>query len=69
MSMKMKTFVGKASIEGLQQMEDQVNNWLKRNKIEPVTVKQSFGTERHHGAGEERVLVISLWFHPPDDEL
>lgn len=66
--MKVHTFVGKISIEGLQQMDDLINAWLERNGVTPIQIKQSLGMERHHGgASEEPVLVISVWYEPEDE--
>jgi len=68
MSMKVTTFVGKTNLEGLKHMDNQINDWLRRNKVEPLHIKQSFGMERHHGASEEPVLVVSVWYHAEDQE-
>lgn len=67
--MRMHTFVGKMSLEGLTQMDNHINDFLKRTKIEPVHIKQSFGAERHHGSNEEPVLLITVWYHEVDDDL
>jgi len=67
MSMKVQTFMGKASLDGLQHMDDQINNWLRKNHVEPVHIKQSFGSERHHGGQEEPVVVITIWYHAEDE--
>jgi hypothetical protein len=67
--MKIHTFVGKISIEGLQQMDDQINSWMKRLGVEPVHIKQSLGMERHHGGQtEEPVLVVSVWYQEEDED-
>lgn len=68
MSMKVHTFVGKANLEGLQQMNNHMNDWLRRYKVEPVHIQQSFGQERHHGSADEPVLIISVWYHAEDEE-
>jgi hypothetical protein len=68
--MKVQTFVGKVSIEGLHKMDDQINNWLKRNKITPITITQSFGSERHHdGRNAEPIVVTSIWYEPGEEDL
>ena len=60
---KVQSFIGKVSIAGLQQMDTQINDWLKRSKIKPVYVGQSFGTDIHHdGRGNEPIIVITVWF-------
>jgi hypothetical protein len=61
--MRVQSFIGKVSIAGLQQMDHQINEWLERNKINLVQVKQSFGSDIHHdGRGREPIVVITLWY-------
>lgn len=61
--MRVQSFIGKVSITGLQQMDHQINEWLERNKITLVQVKQSFGSDIHHdGRGQEPIIVITLWY-------
>ena len=61
--MKVKTFMGKVSIEGLNQMDRHINEWLKRTKAEPKLVQQSFGADIHHdGRRQEPIVVTSVWF-------
>jgi hypothetical protein len=68
MSMKVHTFIGKANLEGLQQMDNQINDWLRRKKCEPVHINQCFGTERHHGSADEPVLITSVWYNGEEEE-
>lgn len=61
--MKVQTFLGKASMEGLAQMDHHINEWLERNHVTPVHVSQSFGMGRHHdGRGDEPIVITSIWF-------
>jgi len=61
--MRVQSFIGKVSITGLQQMDHQINEWLERNKIKLVQVKQSFGSDIHHdGRGREPIIVITVWY-------
>ena len=46
--MKVQTFMGKATIEGLHQMDQHINEWMKRTDVVPAQIQQSFGTEQHH---------------------
>ncbi len=62
-AMRVQSFIGKVSITGLQQMDHQINEWLERNKIKLVQVKQSFGSDIHHdGRGREPIIVITVWY-------
>ncbi len=68
--MKVQTFLGKVSIDGLHQMDDHINGWLKRNNITPVQVKQSFGNDRHHdGRNAEPIVIITIWYESNEHEL
>ncbi len=61
--MKVQSFIGKVSIAGLSQMDVQINDWLKRNKVKVVNMCQSFGTDIHHdGRGNEPIIVVSVWY-------
>ncbi len=60
--MKIQTFIGKSNIEGLHQMDNHINEWIRRNKIKPITINQFAGLERHHGQNEEPVVVTSIWY-------
>ena len=62
--MKVQTFMGKASVAGLQQMDCHINDWMTRTGNVPVQIKQSFGFDRHHdGRQDEPVVVISVWYN------
>lgn len=64
--MHVQSFIGKVSITGLQQMDHQINEWLDRTKVQPVQIKQSFGTDIHHdGRGREPIVVITIWYENP----
>jgi hypothetical protein len=61
--MQVQTFVGKVSIETLRQMDEHINDWMAKNKIEPKMINQVFGNERHsHHQETEPVLVTSIWY-------
>ena len=61
--MKVQTFMGKVSIEGLHQMDTHINEWLKRNGVTPLHIQQCFGTNIHHdGRAAEPIVVTSLWY-------
>lgn len=61
--MRVQTFVGKVSMESLQQMEEHINHWLAEHSVEAKHIKQSFGYERGHQSGvQEPVIVITVWY-------
>jgi hypothetical protein len=64
---KMHTFMGKATLEGVQHMDRQINEFLKIHRVKPLYVTQCFGTERHHGAGEESVIITSVWYEASEE--
>ncbi len=73
--MRAQTFLAKLSMEALQTMDDQINNWLDRTKVVPKMVNQVFGYEcHHHHEGEEPVMVVTVWYDAagprpgPDDK-
>ena len=61
--MKVHTFMGKVSIEGLHQMDGHINEWLEENKVKLHEIRQSFGMHKHHdGRREEPVLLVTVWY-------
>jgi len=61
--MRVQTFMGKVSIEGLKQMDEHINDWLTKNQAEPKFINQAFGSERHsHHHELEPVVVVSVWY-------
>ena len=61
--MQVQTFVGKVGMETLKQMDDHINEWLERHKVEPKIINQVFGNERHsHHHELEPVLITSIWY-------
>ena len=61
--MRVQTFIGKSSNEGLHQMDEHINEWLKRTGVTPAFVKQSAGNERYHGGEDEPIVVVSIWYN------
>lgn len=61
--MRVQTFVGKVSMESLQQMEEHINAWLAEHNVEPKHIKQSFGYERGQlQGGQEPVIILTVWY-------
>lgn len=60
---RVQTFMGKVSIEGLHQMDNHINEWLRRRNAKPLYVAQCFGADRHHdGRSQEPIMVTSVWY-------
>lgn len=67
--MKVQSFMGKVTMEGLHQMDQHINTWLKRNHVKPLHIKQSFGSERFHdGRNQESIVVITIWFEEGEEK-
>lgn len=62
--MKVRTFIAKSNLDGIAQCDGQINAWLERENIDIVFVKQSCGSERHHGQSSDPIVVISVWYKP-----
>ncbi len=68
-AVKVQTFIGKVSIEGLHQMDQHINEWFRRTKVTPIHVSQSFGADRHHdGRSQEPIIVTSIWYEGGEEE-
>lgn len=65
---KVKSFLGKVTHEGIYQMDNHINDWLKDNEVTPLQIKQSFGMERLRGESEEPVVIITVWYAAPAEE-
>jgi hypothetical protein len=61
--MRVQTFMGRIGVETLSQLDDQINKWLERTKIEPKFVTQSCGIEEYHESGsKEAVVITQIWY-------
>ena len=61
--MRVQTFMGKVSVEGLRQLDEHVNNWITENNVEPKSIHQVFGYERsREGGSPEPVIITSVWY-------
>ena len=61
--MRVRTFVGKVSIEGLRQMDEIINHWFETHEVEPKFITQTYGTEQHHEVSCEEPVVITSVFY------
>ena len=67
--MKVQSFLGKATIEALHQMDEHINAWLKRNNVTPLHIKQSFGSEKFHdGRSQDPIVIITVWYEGGEEE-
>jgi hypothetical protein len=63
--MRVHTFMGRASMDGLRQMDTTINEWLAARAVRPVMVTQTFGQEHHReGSSNEPALFTSVWYEP-----
>ncbi len=61
--MRVQTFIGKVTMDGLGLMDEHINRWLEQHNVEPKLVKQSFGYERPQQQGQqEPVIVVTVWY-------
>jgi hypothetical protein len=64
--MKVQTFIGKISNQGVQQMDEQINAWLNRNGIKTEFVSQTVGSPL--ASENEQVIITSIWYKDPEKE-
>jgi hypothetical protein len=64
---KVRTFVAKSNLDGIAQCDEQINDWIEREGIDVLFVKQSSGFERHHGQNDDPVVVMSVWYNETDE--
>lgn len=63
MTLRVQTFMGKVSVDALQQMDTHINKWLADHPVSVKTITQSYGYERpREGAAQEPVIVTSVWY-------
>lgn len=61
--MQLRTFLGKVGVESLQQMDEHINQWLRKNEVDPKFVTQTFGSERHRQSNvAEPVIITQVWY-------
>lgn len=61
--MRAQTFLAQMSMESLQTMDEQINNWLDRTGVQVRLINQVFAYARHHHHdGEEPVMVVTVWY-------
>ena len=61
--MRVKTFIGKVSVEGLRQMDEHINHWLEEQNVQPQFITQTYGIHQHHDtSSQEPVVISSIWY-------
>ena len=66
--LKVKHFVAGTTRSGLVYLDDEVNGWIKEQKITDVQeTRQCFGQAPTGMSGaSENVLFLSVWYQAPD---
>ncbi|MCX8064437.1 MAG: hypothetical protein N3G21_04615 [Candidatus Hydrogenedentes bacterium] len=61
--MRVQSFMGKASLEGLHQMDNLINEWIKRTKPKIIQITQSPCTVvKHDGRDQETIIVVTILY-------
>ncbi|MDZ4859707.1 MAG: hypothetical protein SGI88_12060 [Candidatus Hydrogenedentes bacterium] len=61
--MRVQTFMGRVSMESLQQLDNHVNEWLAEHNVEPKHIQQSCGYEHaRDGNHPEPVVIVTVWY-------
>ncbi len=61
--MRVQSFMGKVTLEGLHQMDNLINDWIKRTKPKIIHIVQSPCTiVRHDGRDQETIIVITILY-------
>ena len=58
--MKVQTFIGKISNQGVQQMDEQINAWMHRNDVAVAFITQTVGSPL--ASENEQVIITSVWY-------
>ena len=58
--MKVQTFIGKISNQGVQQMDEQINAWMHRNDVTVAFITQTVGSPL--ASENEQVIITSVWY-------
>lgn len=61
--MRVHTFQANVSAESLHKMDETINQWLEKNRVEVKIVSQTFCYEHHHGVNaQEPMLITTVWY-------
>ncbi len=61
--MRVHSFVGKASVNGLQQMDSLINDWIKRTRPKILSMTQCPCLTTTHGdKDEETIIVVTILY-------
>lgn len=67
--MRVQSFIGKASVEGLHQMDNLINEWIKRTKPRIIQITQSPCTViKHDGRDQETIIVVTILYEEGDSK-
>jgi len=61
--MRVYTFITRINSESLHAMDEEINDWLSTNEVEPKVIKQTFAYEEmHSGQTTAPVLITQVWY-------
>lgn len=67
--MRVQSFIGKASVEGLHQMDNLINEWIKRTRPRIIQITQSPCTViKHDGRDQETIIVVTILYEEGDSK-
>jgi len=67
--MRVQSFMGKATLEGLHQMDILINDWIKKNKPKIIQINQCPCTIiRHDGRDQETIIVITILYEESESK-
>ncbi len=61
--MRVQSFIGKASVEGLHQLDHLINDWIKRTRLKILQITQCpCSTTRHDGRDQETIIIVTVLY-------
>lgn len=64
--MRVQSFVGKASVEGLHQMDNLINEWIKRSRAKIVQISQCSAISIRHDGSQESIIIVTVLYQPSE---
>ncbi len=59
----MQSFIGKASVEGLHQMDSLINDWIKRTRPKILLMTECpCPTSRHDERDQETIIIVTILY-------
>ncbi len=61
--MRVQSFIGKASLDGIHQMDNLINEWIKRTRPKIIQISQCpCTTSRQDGRDQETIIVVTILY-------